>query len=152
MSGGRATVQSKKGLKASAQAGDISSTHWLGSYLTETFSLELKCYKDIGVTSGVTKRKGMLIDFWKQTVRDADDNSKLPLLVVKQDRHPALLCLSKQGCAKFTVSTYPLLIQLSSFHPADLPAFLVYDLTEFLAEVDAAVLEHTAPKRRIRLK
>ena len=42
MSGGRATLQAKKGKKAQAQAGDITSIAAEGNKLTSTFMIECK--------------------------------------------------------------------------------------------------------------
>lgn len=141
MSGGRATVQIKKGMKAEAHAGDISSTHWLGSFLTETFSLELKAYADLGYTSSMTKRKGALITFWGQTVRDASLNNKLPMLIAKQNRQPTVIALSREGVKVMQLAEYPLLAPLGSLNPEVLPRMYLYNLEEFIEATDPTVLE-----------
>ena len=151
MSGGRATIKHKQGEKATAHSGDISSTHWLGSFLTEAFSLECKTYADLGFTSSVTKRKGNIISFWDQTIRDAEVNGKLPMLIAKQLRQPIVLVIGEAGRKLLKLSKIPMLIPLGHLYPPSLERMDLYDFEEFIKEVDASVLEVVRIKKRRRI-
>lgn len=54
---------------------------------TNIYAVEAKGYKDDHLTSGViTHKSPQLIEFWQQTVRQANQVNKQPLLVFKYDR------------------------------------------------------------------
>lgn len=97
MSGGRATVAfASKGKKLSAQSGDISCVDPLGGRFIKAFSVECKFYKDLEYTGLLTGR-GKLLDFWGQTQRDARTHGKLPILIARQNRMPAVVGLDIKG-------------------------------------------------------
>lgn len=97
MSGGRATVQFKKGRTSRSQAGDLSPISALGEKLTDLFLMECKCYGDlqmiglyIGLKTGIHKH-------WQETVQDAKDHKKWPMLIARQSRLPTFVLLSIDG-------------------------------------------------------
>jgi len=93
MSGGRATVAYRStGKKHAAQSGDISCVDPLGDRFIKAFNAECKFYRDLDYT-GLLTGKGKLIDFWKQTKRDARIHSKHPFLIARQNRMPAVVGL-----------------------------------------------------------
>jgi len=100
MSGGRSTVAMKKGVKLSAQVGDISSIHKLGHKFTELFMIEAKFYKNLNYDS-LIKGNGNLVTFWKRACEDASTHDKLPMLIAKQNHFPSVVCLNDEGVNAF---------------------------------------------------
>lgn len=96
MSGGRSTVAMKKGVKLSAQVGDISSIHKLGHDFTERFMVEAKFYKSLNYDS-LIKGNGNLVTFWQRAREDASTHDKIPMLVAKQNHFPIVVCLDDAG-------------------------------------------------------
>lgn len=96
MSGGRSTVGFAKGKRLAAQAGDISCIHPLGAPFIAKFLVEVKDYADLNFI-GLLKGKGHLVQFWAETVVEARNYSKLPMLIAHQARQPTIVCLSQIG-------------------------------------------------------
>ena len=96
MSGGRSTVAFKAEKRLSAQAGDISSIHRMSHSFVATFYIECKFHRTLNF-EGLIKGKGKLIDFWKVASREANQYSKLPMLIGKQNNHPQIVCLGHEG-------------------------------------------------------
>jgi hypothetical protein len=96
MSGGRATIAAVKGKVLTAQAGDITAIHSQGYSLTNRFFIETKFYKNLGLVNAIFG-KGNLVNFWKIAQREAARYKRLPLLIAKQNRDPALLCIDSMG-------------------------------------------------------
>lgn len=119
MSGGRSTVAARRGKRLAAQAGDISCIHPLGAPLTDKFYLECKSYKDLEF-KGLITGKGHLVKFWCETLVQARNYGKLPLLIAHQNQQPTIVCLSAAGrnilalagSERVTVPTLDLLIVL----------------------------------------
>src|SRR5690242_5955748 len=60
MSGGRSTIQRKKGIRNDKQVGDITCVSNKGAWLTDLFLIECKFYKDLNLASGLLFGKGKL--------------------------------------------------------------------------------------------
>jgi hypothetical protein len=90
ISGGRATVQHRKGVKV-RQSGDICSVSPEGHALTNNWYIECKHYKDLDVASFILKGVGNLAKFWRTTKREAERHDKDPLLIAKQNNQPVLV-------------------------------------------------------------
>ena len=97
MSGGRATVQGKRGIKNKTQAGDISSVSSEGMWLIDNFVVECKHYKDLQLDVSLLKHTGVLYKFWVVLKAIADNAGKYPLLIAKQNNMPALLITTWEG-------------------------------------------------------
>jgi hypothetical protein len=114
-SGGRATLKSRKlrgtaplrvrdkrgkvlRIKFDAHCGDIVSTHAVGGLLTDLFVLECKHYADLDIESLFFKGKGCVPKFWEK-VKDAEahPNGKEPLMVMRQNNQPDVVCTTKAG-------------------------------------------------------
>ncbi len=100
MSGGRATLESRKGHKMAfgSQSGDITATHPDGNHLLKIFCVDAKHYRDFkvsmlffGRTSSTLQRE------WKKTVRDADACAKEPMMICRQNGQPEFVVLSRYG-------------------------------------------------------
>lgn len=97
MSGGRSTVAHAKGRRLSAQAGDISCVHPAGAQFIKLFLCECKFYSDLNY-SGLLAGTGKLLQFWGETVVEAQRYDRLPLLIAKQNRLPTIIFTSWVGC------------------------------------------------------
>jgi hypothetical protein len=96
MSGGRATVAHRKGVKLTTQGGDISAIDPLGAALTDRFCIEVKFYKDLDFQAFIVG-KGKLQKFWEQAERDAKRNGKEPMLIAKQNMYPTLVLVRSRS-------------------------------------------------------
>jgi hypothetical protein len=102
MSGGRATVKAKKGMRNVSQVGDISAIDPQGEHLTGTFCIECKTYKDLHLdqlyvttqysTDGLSK-------FWRKHCAVSLRANRLPMLVAKQNTFAPgpMVCLDDRG-------------------------------------------------------
>lgn len=90
MSGGRATVQRKKGV-AVRQGGDICSVAPEGHVFTDRFYCECKSYKQLQIDRFIILGTGKLAAFWKETKKQAALHDKEPLLIAKQNGFPILV-------------------------------------------------------------
>ena len=95
MSGGRATVQRKRGVTNLTQGGDISAIAADSSWLTEEWFIEAKHYKDLEIVSSFIKNKGTLARFWSKCISEAESYNKRPMLIAKQNRIPELLIVKR---------------------------------------------------------
>ena len=93
MSGGRATIGYKSGIKRKAQTGDISSITKLGNKLTRKFIIECKSYEDLEIPQTLLKGKGKLHEFWTKVWNEADNYQKVPILIAKQNYFPIIVCI-----------------------------------------------------------
>lgn len=96
MSGGRATVARKKGQLLQAQTGDLSAIHSLGEPFLDKFYVELKFYRDLNY-AGIITGKGHLVEFWQNTVTEANCYKKNPMLIAKQNRLPTMVFVTETG-------------------------------------------------------
>jgi hypothetical protein len=91
LSGGRARLQLNKDIINQTQAGDISSISELGFWLINVYTIEVKHYKDLQLTSGFLNNTGFLHDFWSKLKDDCRVSGKLPLMIAKQNNRPTLM-------------------------------------------------------------
>ena len=108
MSGGRATVNRKRGIGNHTQCGDISAVSPEGHKLIDLFVVECKTYRSLDIAQGLLLGRGQLASFWKQVCAEAEHANenppldrnvvfKQPLLVAKQSRFESLLITSEYG-------------------------------------------------------
>jgi hypothetical protein len=93
MSGGKATVQLKRGKVNVMQSGDICAVDPRGYRFVETNFVEVKHYKDLGIARGFVCETGKLANFWRKAVREAAKYDKCPLLVARQNLYPTLVII-----------------------------------------------------------
>lgn len=96
MSGGRSTVARKKGKNLQTQAGDLSAIHPLGQPFIDKFYPELKSYEDLNYI-GILTGTGHLVNFWKETVVQANHYNRHPMLIAKQNHRPVIVFMQVQG-------------------------------------------------------
>jgi len=92
MSGGRATVAKGE----VRQAGDICAVALEGHALTDLYYFELKHLKKIGL-DGLIKGGGSLNRIWQIAIEQAESYGKIPVLIIKQNNWPVLVCTSSEG-------------------------------------------------------
>ena len=114
MSGGRSTVGFAKGKRLAAQAGDISCIHPMGASFIAKFLVEVKDYADLQY-KGLITGKGHLVEFWCETVVQARNYHKLPLLIAHQSRQPMIACVSQLGHMEFIASPVLIVPKLDLF-------------------------------------
>lgn len=100
MSGGRATIQYKKGIINETQQGDITSIDPLGALLTKQFVIECKFYEDLKISQSIIKGKGFLIEFWTELLLKCHGVKKEPILIAKQNLYPVLCLVTSVGAIK----------------------------------------------------
>lgn len=125
MSGGRATVQRRKGETLHAHAGDISCTHSCGELLTEKFFCECKHYKDLQLSQVSYGKLGMLRRFWLVARKQAKQYGKQALLFARQNQQPDIVVTSTEGFRM--LSSLGRIPVLATFRN-DMTMFLLRDL------------------------
>jgi hypothetical protein len=91
MSGGRATVRTKKGRTTASGHGDITAVTPEGNVLTDHFVIECKHLKTMGLDQYVY-RQGPLVGIWNKLKKECG-NDKKPMLIFKENRKPILVGL-----------------------------------------------------------
>lgn len=100
ISGGRATVERRKGVKNQTQLGDITSIHPKSAWFTKIFFIECKHYKSLDIESSLLTGKGRLAMFWRKLVQQAEESDRHPLLIAKQNFMPTLVLIDANGLVK----------------------------------------------------
>ena len=101
MSGGRATLHSRKGQKNRSQSGDISAVDVLGAPLINAYFVETKHLQDLMIHRWIYNAKTPLDEIWDKTLRDATFQDKQPLVIAKQNRQPELVMSTETGWNDF---------------------------------------------------
>ena len=125
MSGGRATVLSKKGESWGSVAGDICSVHPLGHKLTDKIFFECKHLKDAYLLQLLIKQSGPLLSYWDTVCDQASKYNKLPCLIVKQNFQRDLLFFP---VGRVSLG-FPALLEA---HPPRSDPYLVFHFDDFL--------------------
>ena len=143
MSGGRATIGLRQGLKRTAQAGDISAIDSLGEALLDVSVIECKAYKDLQAFRGMLGGAGHLKKFWLTNKILARKVNKYSILIARQNGLPTFIMLDN-GC----VSLFDLPTPLLTITPW---ACSVYLFDDFLAcaAVPKKVLEFKPKRNRL---
>jgi hypothetical protein len=107
ISGGRATVQHRKGVKV-RQSGDIVSVSPEGHVLTNSWYVECKHVRSLDLASFILKRKGKLAKFWQTATREAEKHDKDALLIAKQNNQPVLVMATvfPSGVCRLVATVY----------------------------------------------
>lgn len=97
MSGGRATVQIRKGRRNQTQLGDISSIHPMGDSLTSRFIVECKFKQKLDVDLCAFKHAGALFKFWRKHQELAHANKKGPMLIIRQNTYEPMMIIDSHS-------------------------------------------------------
>jgi hypothetical protein len=104
MSGGRATLQHRKGFINIAQLGDIGAIDPEGVRLTNKFIVEAKHVKSLDLVSYFIKRKGIFTRFWKKLLPVCHKHRRQPLIIACENRLPVRLITTVKGAAVLRVT------------------------------------------------
>ena len=104
LSGGRATVASKKGQNLAHVSGDICAVHPLGYPFVERYLVSCKFYRDLRLEGAMLGSKGGITQFWQECITEAKKYDKQPILISKQNQTQPFVCLSSQGITDFGVA------------------------------------------------
>ncbi len=102
LSGGRATVQNRKGGANQTQLGDLTCVHEAGQWLTAHFVIECKFYADLDIEAGLLTGRGKLAGFWRELCKLSRRHRRHPMLIAKQNRSGTLLILDEAGSSRFS--------------------------------------------------
>lgn len=96
MSGGRATVNIKKGGENVTQLGDISMVDASGTWLIDKFVVECKFYKSLSLSSLIygTPKDSSIMGFWMELAKISNTSKKLPMLVGKENGRKPLVAVA----------------------------------------------------------
>jgi hypothetical protein len=120
---GSGALDEKHGLK-----GDL----YVPNY-SNTFCVEAKGYADDHLTSAVLSSKTpQLLEFWQQTIRQAKQVNKLPLLTFKHDRSKVFVAFSSDYCIPENYHHFYVYRQPHSFYVALLEDWLTFEQPQFV--------------------
>ena len=94
MSGGSATLASRRGIKNATQVGDISAIDPLGHQLLDIFAVECKNYRDLGISTSFFNQHGKLLDFWTEHLTKSKEAGKGAILIAQQSRMRPFMLVS----------------------------------------------------------
>lgn len=98
MSGGRATVAYRRGIKLQKQAGDIVATDRAGNDLLDLFIIECKFYKDLAVEQFIYQTMDDSVwGWWLKLINEARKYKKAPIMIAKQNRRKILMITNSVG-------------------------------------------------------
>lgn len=135
MSGGRATLQFKKGINNKSQICDISAIDPLGEKLLNKTIIECKSYRCLHVDSFIfnySLKTDNIYNFWSKLLKIAYKVNKIPILICKQNKNKSLIILPY--CVTIPLLLQPLaIIKNHGIHIAIflLDDFLSVDFTKF---------------------
>ena len=124
MSGGRATVRTKKNQETTHGHGDISAVTLQGNILTDLFVIECKNYKTLGLDAHVYGQ-GPLAGIWNK-LKNETPKGKKPILIFKENRRPILIGLPFDCPGLVCLAIY-----WSNIHTYHLEDVLSLDFTTF---------------------
>lgn len=153
MSGGRATLQYKKGIKNQTQVADISSISSQGEFLTDLCCIECKSYKDLHLGCFIYGTNQGVSYFWKELSQQALNCNKYPILVMKENRKPILIGINKTFFVQLIEyvgidKLNHLKIRRSDFTDN----LVVFHFLEFLDMIEPYFIKEILLNRRRRLK
>ena len=140
MSGGRATLQTKKGTINKSQCGDITAISEEGFPYIERYFFECKTYKTLSLNNLIYNKNttDSLLDFWNKNFDKANELGKELILIAKENGKPSIICIhSKRKFYSNLLDSYKDYFPNASFKKL---GFCVYLLDEFLFNVDCKSL------------
>jgi len=140
MSGGRATVQAKRGIDNRTQVADISAIHPDGDKLMALFFIECKHVRSLDIAQAIIKRSGFLVKTWtimqnmveRERAKTGRGNAASPMLIARQNGMRTIMCITRHGRTRllgidFNLAEHPAFL-------ANVPTLnmLIYDFEEFM--------------------
>ncbi len=90
LSGGRATVQRRKG-NVVRQTGDITAVTPEGQHFTDHWFVECKHVRKLRLSSFILSGTGPLAAFWKKACQQAADHGKHPMIIAQENGQPVIV-------------------------------------------------------------
>lgn len=111
MSGGRATMQIRRGKINRSQCGDVGAIDAQGERLTNRVFIDTKCHRDVNLWSMVYgidlfSSAKMLSCIWPVVQKEAREAGRLPMLVLKQNRQSTFVFLNEAGLLLFRLDEH----------------------------------------------
>ena len=137
MSGGRANLPQRRsrGHQFSSQSGDISAVHPMGHQLVGVFLIECKFWRSLDLDSCLFSDKAPLVLAWEKTWKQAEEEGKNPLMIVKQNRIPELVITNETGRRILTRAQKegkPTIRLLATIPPNNMVLFQLRDMINFV--------------------
>lgn len=110
MSGGRATLQARKGIVNRAQAGDIGAIDPAGEALLKHITIECKFHKDLVILGSLLTGSGKLSSQWAKHCRESWQSKREPFLIAKENRCPTLLITTERAQHLLSIEAPPTLV------------------------------------------
>ena len=108
MSGGRATLASRKGrANRFSTVGDISAVDMMGMPFLEKFSIECKFYKDLRMEQPAFGLFGEREIIWDKPLAEAQDKGKHVIVAAKQNRKRPIALISHAGAVQLRKGLRP---------------------------------------------
>jgi hypothetical protein len=124
MSGGRATLQHRKGLVNIAQLGDVGAIDPEGCRITDKFVVECKHVRNLNLEAAFIKRSGAFMRFWYKLLPVCKSHRRQPLFVVCQNRMPVLVVTTASGARTLGM----LGCEMAEFHDHKTDSFIRFYL------------------------
>lgn len=137
-SGGRATIQMKRGIVNRTMAGDALAIAKEAQEFCDRTYIEAKHYADLQLDRSLLCGTGYLARFWHRTVEEAARYDKRPLLIARQNRFP-IIAVTLLTAPVFRA--IPLLIQ----HQWRAELFLFEDVVAAELARQAELIAHRPP-------
>lgn len=93
MSGGRATIHIDGDVR---QCGDIAPISHEGHDFCNRWYIEIKHLRTIDLFSLLTQR-GKTYHIWQKAMKEARKYNRLPMLIIRQNMQPTLVCIGSAG-------------------------------------------------------
>ena len=116
MSGGRATLQAKKGIINFAQAGDIGAIDPLGAQLLNHVTIECKFYRDLVLFKSLLQGTGKIAGFWEKHYDEARLSQREPFMIARENLTPTLLLTTKNATHLLGIRSRPVM-EVFGWHP-----------------------------------
>jgi hypothetical protein len=118
MSGGRATIQHRKGIANKTQVGDITAIDPLGEeMLLRHVVVECKFRKNVDMLASFLCKRGSLYGWWHKEVEKAYRVNRDPMVIVLQNRLPALLITTAKAATVLGIVSPVLVLPLWLLNP-----------------------------------
>lgn len=109
MSGGRATLQHRKGIVNKSQAGDIGAIDADGERLLTHIVIECKARRDMTIFRSLLTGEGRLADYWEKHYMEARRSKRQPFMIARENFVPTLLFTTETAVILLGITKRPVL-------------------------------------------
>jgi hypothetical protein len=126
MSGGRATIQFRKGLINKSQVGDIGAIDAIGErLLLRHVVIECKFRRKVDLALGILRQRGLLWKWWAKACSEATTAARQPMMIVRENNTPTLLLITMEGAKRLHILGHGYLFRLRAW-PSE-PLVMLFD-------------------------